>query len=63
MDWIRVYVLGVNHPRVLTLRSLSDMFNITNTLASVREAVVVGAGFIGLEMAEQLVKVHICIFY
>lgn len=49
---------GVNAPNVFTLRNLSDMDRIRSAVdeASIRTAVVVGAGFIGLEMVEQLVE-------
>lgn len=45
-----------NPPGIFTLRNLEDADRIQSALsASVREAAVVGAGFIGLEMAENLV--------
>lgn len=51
---IRPPVPGVDDPRVLTLRNLEDMEAILEAAdgASVEHAVVVGAGYIGLEMAE-----------
>ncbi|HPS77898.1 MAG TPA: FAD-dependent oxidoreductase, partial [Thermoanaerobaculaceae bacterium] len=47
---------GADHPRVLTLRTLGDMDAILASLQSapVDRAVVVGAGYVGLEMAEAL---------
>ncbi len=45
---------GVDDPRIYTLRNLADMDRIAAASASGMRAVVVGAGFIGLEMAEQL---------
>jgi NADPH-dependent 2,4-dienoyl-CoA reductase/sulfur reductase-like enzyme/rhodanese-related sulfurtransferase len=46
---------GIDHPRVRTLRSISDMDDINDLLAGdVRSAVVVGGGYIGLEMVEAL---------
>jgi len=45
---------GINDPRILTLRNLQDMDRIITAMARATRAVVVGAGFIGLEMAEQL---------
>ncbi len=45
---------GADDPRVLTLRNLQDMDRIAAAAAAGMRAVVVGAGFIGLEMAEQL---------
>lgn len=48
---------GVNAPNVYTLRNLIDADRIYQAAqtASSRQAIVVGAGFIGLEMVEQLV--------
>ena len=48
---------GVDAPGVFSLRTIPDMDLIKAHLdmASVREAIVVGGGFIGLEMAENLV--------
>ena len=45
---------GVNDPRVYTLRNLADMDRIAKAAQTGMRAVVIGAGFIGLEMAEQL---------
>ncbi|RJX33716.1 MAG: NADH peroxidase [Oxalobacter sp.] len=47
-------VPGVDDARVYTLRNLADMDRIASAANSGMRAVVVGAGFIGLEMAEQL---------
>lgn len=44
---------GIDDPRIHTLRNLQDMDAIKAAAAKARKAVVVGAGFIGLEMAEQ----------
>lgn len=51
-------IKGVDNERVFTLRNMSDMDRIKATVAreGVDSAVVVGAGFIGLEMAENLKK-------
>ena len=48
---------GVDLPGVYTLRSIPDVDRIKNQVdtGTVKEAVVVGGGFIGLEMAENLV--------
>lgn len=46
---------GIDDPRILTLRSLQDMDRIKAASASVQNVAVIGAGFIGLEMAEQFV--------
>lgn len=45
---------GIDDERVFTLRNLQDMDRITAATDSGMRAVVIGAGFIGLEMAEQL---------
>ena len=49
--------VGHDHPRVLCLRNLTDVDRIKEIVdQGVRSAVVVGGGFIGLEVAEQLVR-------
>ena len=45
---------GIDDSRIYTLRNLVDMDRIVAASESGMRAVVVGAGFIGLEMAEQL---------
>lgn len=56
---------GVEHPRVLTVRNVPDIDAVKALVdqGKVRSAVVAGAGFIGLEMAENLrergVEVHL----
>ncbi len=47
---------GINDGRVMTLRNLQDMDRIRDAAAGAGSVVVIGAGFIGLEMAEQLVR-------
>ena len=51
---VRLPVPGADDPRVLTLRNLEDMDAILRAAddATIAHAVVVGAGYIGLEMAE-----------
>lgn len=53
---VRPPIPGIDHPRILTLRSVPDIDRIKRVLDETRpeRAVVVGAGFIGLEMAENL---------
>lgn len=51
---LRPPIPGINDPRILTLRNLQDMDRIAAATESGMRAVVVGAGFIGLEMTEQL---------
>ncbi|PAW63067.1 MAG: NADH peroxidase [Opitutia bacterium Tous-C1TDCM] len=46
---------GIDDPRVFTLRSLGDMDRIKAAAATAQRIAVIGAGFIGLEMAEQFV--------
>jgi NADPH-dependent 2,4-dienoyl-CoA reductase/sulfur reductase-like enzyme/rhodanese-related sulfurtransferase len=48
---------GIDLPGIFTLRNLQDMDRIKAALdQGVRQAVVVGAGFIGLELVENLVR-------
>ncbi len=54
---IRPPLPGVDLPGIFTLRNLQDMDRIKESLdRGVRQAVVVGAGFIGLELVENLVR-------
>jgi NADPH-dependent 2,4-dienoyl-CoA reductase/sulfur reductase-like enzyme/rhodanese-related sulfurtransferase len=54
-DAIRPPVPGIQHERILTLRNMGDMDAIlaTVTRTGVKRALVVGAGYIGLELADQ----------
>ncbi len=47
---------GIDDPRIFTLRNPKDTLDIKNYIekSNVKKAVIVGAGFIGLEMAENL---------
>ena len=45
---------GIDSPRVHTLRNIPDLDRIVRDLDGARRAVVVGGGFIGLEVAENL---------
>ena len=45
---------GIDSPLVHTLRNLQDMDRIKAAAANVSHVAIIGAGFIGLEMAEQL---------
>ncbi|SDH20062.1 FAD-dependent oxidoreductase [Propionivibrio dicarboxylicus] len=45
---------GIDDPRIFTLRNLQDMDRIIAAADAGMRAVIIGAGFIGLEMAEQL---------
>jgi NADPH-dependent 2,4-dienoyl-CoA reductase/sulfur reductase-like enzyme/rhodanese-related sulfurtransferase len=53
---VRPPLPGIDDPRVHTLRSLQDMDRIREAAAAAQRVAVIGAGFIGLEMAEQLVR-------
>ena len=48
---------GINSPRIFTLRTVEDTFAIREQIekTSPKNAVVIGGGFIGLEMAENLI--------
>ena len=57
---LRPPIPGIDLPGVFTLRDLSDMDRIKAHIArGVEGAVVVGAGFIGLELVENLVRLGI----
>ncbi len=54
---IRPPLPGADHPAIFTLRDMTDMDRIKGVVDSgAKSAVVVGGGFIGLEMAENLVR-------
>jgi NADPH-dependent 2,4-dienoyl-CoA reductase/sulfur reductase-like enzyme/rhodanese-related sulfurtransferase len=54
---LRPPIPGIDLPGVFTLRNLQDMDRIKERLdQGVRQAVVVGAGFIGLELVENLAR-------
>jgi NADPH-dependent 2,4-dienoyl-CoA reductase/sulfur reductase-like enzyme/rhodanese-related sulfurtransferase len=55
---IRPPIPGIDFPGIFTLRDIPDMDAILRRLAQspVREAVVIGGGFIGLEMVENLAE-------
>ena len=60
---VKLLVPGADQPHVLTLRSLADSRAIIEAANTARSAVVVGAGFIGLEVAASLrarkIEVHV----
>ncbi len=57
---LRPPIPGIDLPGMFTLRNLQDMDRIKSALhAGVRQAVVVGAGFIGLELVENLVRLGV----
>lgn len=51
---IRPKLPGFDHPKVFTLRNLQDMDAILAACQGAKRALVVGAGYIGLELAESL---------
>jgi NADPH-dependent 2,4-dienoyl-CoA reductase/sulfur reductase-like enzyme/rhodanese-related sulfurtransferase len=53
---VRPALLGIDSPRIFTLRSLQDMDRIKAAAAGARRVAVIGAGFIGLEMVEQFAR-------
>jgi NADPH-dependent 2,4-dienoyl-CoA reductase/sulfur reductase-like enzyme/rhodanese-related sulfurtransferase len=57
---LRPAIHGIDLPGIFALRSLQDMDRIKAALdQGVRQAVVIGAGFIGLELVENLVRLGI----
>ncbi len=53
---VRPPLPGIDEARIFTLRSLQDMDRIKAAAAGAQRVAVVGAGFIGLEMTEQFVR-------
>jgi len=53
---IRPNLPGIDDGGIHTLRSLEDMDRIKKAAASVDHITVIGAGFIGLEIAEQMIR-------
>lgn len=52
---IRPALPGIEHPMIFTLRNIEDMDRIKAVVdQGVKQAVVIGAGYIGVEMAESL---------
>lgn len=55
---LRPALPGIDDTRIMTLRSLQDMDRIKAAAGTAQRVTVIGAGFIGLEMAEQLVHLE-----
>ena len=53
---LRPPIAGIELPGIYTLRNLRDADRLREVVQGARRAVIVGAGFIGLEMAENLVR-------
>lgn len=58
---VRPPLPGIGDERVHILRNLQDMDRIKEAATTAQRAVVIGAGFIGLEMAEQLHRLGISV--
>lgn len=60
---IRPDLPGIDHPGVFAVRTIPDSQRLRGWLddKAARHAVVVGGGFIGLEMAENLVRRHVSV--
>ncbi len=56
---MRPPIEGVDSPRVYTLRNLADADRLHAVASGAQSAVVVGGGFIGLEMMENLVRLGV----
>lgn len=59
---LRPPILGIDGSRIYTLRDLGDADRIYNIVSQgARSVVIVGAGFIGMEMAENLVRRNLAV--
>ena len=58
---IKPNLYGINNKNIFSVRTLNDADNIKNYIAqnNVKNAVVIGGGFIGVEMAENLAHLNI----
>lgn len=59
---VRPPIPGVDHPCVLTLRGVDDMDRIKSLVdGGAKRAVVIGGGYVGVEMAENLRERGLCV--
>jgi NADPH-dependent 2,4-dienoyl-CoA reductase/sulfur reductase-like enzyme/rhodanese-related sulfurtransferase len=60
---VKLNVPGIDHPAIFTLRNIPDADRIKRHIEGnkVKTAVIIGAGYIGLEMAENLSKLGIAV--
>ncbi len=56
---LRPPIPGADLPTVYTIRDLSDADRLREAASKAKQAVVIGAGFVGLEMTENLVRLGI----
>jgi NADPH-dependent 2,4-dienoyl-CoA reductase/sulfur reductase-like enzyme len=54
---LQPHMPGIDDPRVMTLRNLQDTDRIKEASHRANHVLIIGGGFIGLEMAEQLVHI------
>lgn len=52
-------IQGINKPEVIAIRRIDDTKKIANLLPSVRNAIIIGGGVLGLEAAWELKKSHV----
>ncbi len=53
----RPSIIGIEHPRVLSLRTAEDAVALRTRVRDTQRAAIIGAGFIGLEIASSLRKI------
>ena len=56
---IRPPLVGIDLPGIFVLRDIPDSHKLRNAAQDAKRAIIIGGGFIGLEMAENLVKLGI----
>jgi len=58
---IRPPLPGIDLPGIFVLRTIPDSHKLRNAAKNAKRAVIIGAGFIGLEMAENLAKLGLLV--